>query len=169
MENARETNCVFVNLAGAIRGETWNQRLALIWRHSHPVAVELSLWQTVTCVWPVTSPVNPCMLAEITTEPKSRPEVSIPAELTDATPGALDCQVTIFVMSCRVWGWLPSEKTPVAVSCSVSPAPPKTVADGEISMETNPGLLQPTSVVKAAARQRSKSPRTQRRSNMQVS
>jgi hypothetical protein len=65
----------------------------------------------------VTGPANPVALAVMIVEP-ALTAVAIPAELTVATAGVLDAQVTRLVIFC-VERWLALPYVPVAVNCTV--------------------------------------------------
>lgn len=63
---------------------------------------------------------RPGKLAEIEAVPAAT-AVTNPVELTVATAGVLDVQVTWSVMSSVLEGWFPCDTVPVAVSCAVCP------------------------------------------------
>jgi hypothetical protein len=65
-------------------------------------------------------PAAPAMVAEIVAVP-ALTAVAIPVELTVATAGLLDDQVTWSVTFEEEEGWLPCSITPVAVYCAVCP------------------------------------------------
>jgi hypothetical protein len=70
--------------------------------------------------------------------------VTTPAELTVATPGMAELQVTEVVMTCVV-GLFALPKVPVAVNCNVGPPTTRESVLGVTAMESSPpeDVLQP--------------------------
>jgi hypothetical protein len=98
---------------------------------------------TVTDALPETGPPYPCELAEIVVVPGPT-AVTTPAELTVATPGMAELQVTWLVIFCLV-GSFAFPKVPVAVNCNVGPPTTREAVSGVTAMESSPPeeVLQP--------------------------
>ncbi len=115
--------------------------------------------ETMSVAAAETTPVNPLTLAVIVVVPAETP-VAMPLALIIATPGALEVQVAEAVRSCEVEGCLfPWPKTPVAVNCTVWPAPMDCVV-GDTEIETANGLVQPAIGSAKAIRRSSRGDKT---------
>jgi hypothetical protein len=128
-----------------------------------PVAVVPLAPVTTKVALELTMPVYPDALAVMVVVPAPTP-VANPEEVTVATVGTLDVQVTAPVTS-RVDGDFALPKVPVAVNCAACP----TATDcevGDTCTASSAGLLpHPTTT----SRQKIKEPARQARTNMEIS